>query len=108
MMKVVTVSQMQAIERETDAAGISYEQMMESAGRGVAQAIMDWVDVNGRLTVIWASVRIRPACLAHSSSGLGRGPLKAETRVRVPYGPPRFDREASLGHGRSLFLMNDP
>jgi len=52
MMKVVTVSQMQAIERETDAAGISYEQMMESAGRGVAQAIIDWVDVDGRLTVI--------------------------------------------------------
>jgi len=51
-MKVVTVEQMQAIERETDAAGISYAQMMENAGRGVAQAIMDWLEVNGRIAVI--------------------------------------------------------
>jgi hypothetical protein len=25
--------------------------------------------------------------VAHSSRGLGRGPLKAETGVRIPYGP---------------------
>ena len=29
-----------------------------------------------------------PHHTAPSSSGLGRGPLKAETRVRVPLGPP--------------------
>lgn len=51
-MKVVTVSQMKAIEVETDARGVSYAQMMENAGRGVARAIIDWVDVTGRSVVI--------------------------------------------------------
>jgi NAD(P)H-hydrate epimerase len=51
-MKVVTVSEMRAIERETDAGGVSYTEMMERAGRGVAGAIMDWVDVSGRRVVV--------------------------------------------------------
>lgn len=51
-MKIVTVSQMKKIEQETDAAGISYAQMMESAGRGVAEAIEDWLDVRGRSVLI--------------------------------------------------------
>lgn len=36
-MKLVTVAEMQAIEREADARGLSYEQMMENAGRGLAE-----------------------------------------------------------------------
>ena len=35
-MKIVSVEQMQAIERSVDAGGLSYEQMMNNAGRGVA------------------------------------------------------------------------
>ena len=31
-----------------------------------------------------------------SSSGLGRGPLKAKTRVRFPLGPPIFSRVSGL------------
>lgn len=38
-MKLVTISQMQAIEREADAQGLSYAQMMENAGRGLAEVI---------------------------------------------------------------------
>ena len=37
-----------------------------------------------------------PAKLAPSSSGLGRGPLKAETRVRFPLGPPKRTSGARL------------
>jgi len=38
-MKVFSVAEMVAVEKAADAAGISYDQMMESAGRGVAEAI---------------------------------------------------------------------
>ena len=37
-----------------------------------------------------------PHHTAPSSSGLGRGPLKAETRVRVPLGPPILFPSAPL------------
>ena len=38
-MKLVTVSQMRAIEKEADSKGVSYEQMMENAGRGLAEFV---------------------------------------------------------------------
>jgi len=40
-MKLVTVSQMQAIEKEADAAGLTFDQMMENAGRGLAEIVLD-------------------------------------------------------------------
>jgi hydroxyethylthiazole kinase-like uncharacterized protein yjeF len=39
-MKLVTVSQMQAIEREADAYGLTYDQMMQNAGQGLADTIL--------------------------------------------------------------------
>ena len=41
-MKLVTVSEMQAIEKEADANGFTYEQMMEDAGQGLADVILDF------------------------------------------------------------------
>lgn len=38
-MKLVTVSQMRAIEKEADSKGVSYAQMMENAGRGLAEIV---------------------------------------------------------------------
>jgi hydroxyethylthiazole kinase-like uncharacterized protein yjeF len=40
-MKLVTVSQMQAIEKEADANGLTYDQMMENAGQGLADILFD-------------------------------------------------------------------
>ncbi len=40
-MKLVTVSQMQAVEKEADANGLSYGQMMENAGQGLADILFD-------------------------------------------------------------------
>ena len=40
-MKLVTVSQMQAIEKEADANGLTYEQMMENAGQGLADIVLE-------------------------------------------------------------------
>lgn len=39
MVKIVTVEQMKAIEKATDAAGVSYAEMMQHAGRAVAEVI---------------------------------------------------------------------
>jgi hydroxyethylthiazole kinase-like uncharacterized protein yjeF len=40
MMKLVSVAEMQAIERQADQGGLSYAQMMENAGAGLAQAAL--------------------------------------------------------------------
>ena len=40
MVKVFSVSEMAAAEKAADAAGLTYDQMMETAGRRVAEAIM--------------------------------------------------------------------
>jgi len=39
-MKIVTVEQMQAIEKSADAGGYAYQRMMETAGQGVAAWVM--------------------------------------------------------------------
>jgi len=39
-MKLVSVHEMQTIEQEADAKGLTYEKMMENAGKGLAQVIL--------------------------------------------------------------------
>jgi NAD(P)H-hydrate repair Nnr-like enzyme with NAD(P)H-hydrate epimerase domain len=39
MVKLFTVKEMQALEKEADSVGLTYEKMMENAGRGLAQEI---------------------------------------------------------------------
>jgi hydroxyethylthiazole kinase-like uncharacterized protein yjeF len=51
-VKLVTVEEMRAIEKQTDAAGITYDQMMERAGRGVAEAVEEWINPDGRSVVV--------------------------------------------------------
>jgi len=41
-MKIVTVEQMQAIERSADSAGLNFKKMMQNAGQGIA----DWVNIH--------------------------------------------------------------
>jgi hydroxyethylthiazole kinase-like uncharacterized protein yjeF len=38
-MKLVTIAEMQTIERQADESGLSYDQMMENAGLGLAQVV---------------------------------------------------------------------
>jgi ADP-dependent NAD(P)H-hydrate dehydratase / NAD(P)H-hydrate epimerase len=42
-MKLVTVAEMRAIEQEADSSGITYSQMMENAGVGLAKIILEMV-----------------------------------------------------------------
>jgi len=52
-MKLVTVAQMRDIEKEADANGLSYAEMMQNAGRGLADVVSnfafddDWEEVLG-------------------------------------------------------------
>ena len=52
-MKLVTVAQMRAIEKEADASGLSYAEMMQNAGRGLAELLhalgqeQGWDEVTG-------------------------------------------------------------
>jgi hydroxyethylthiazole kinase-like uncharacterized protein yjeF len=41
LMKLVTVDQMRALEKEADSRGLSYSKMMHNAGRGLAELIDD-------------------------------------------------------------------
>jgi ADP-dependent NAD(P)H-hydrate dehydratase / NAD(P)H-hydrate epimerase len=41
IMKLVSVSEMQAIEREADASGLTYSQMMENAGSGLGEQVLE-------------------------------------------------------------------
>ncbi|MEW6086057.1 MAG: NAD(P)H-hydrate dehydratase [Chloroflexota bacterium] len=51
-MKLVTVSQMQAIEKEADAKGLTHDQMMQNAGQGLAEVIADLFVDDDQLEVV--------------------------------------------------------
>ncbi len=51
-MYIVTTQQMQAAERAANAAGLSYEQMMENAGRVIAEAIAGRFDLSGMVVLV--------------------------------------------------------
>lgn len=51
-MKVFSVAEMVAAEKEADAQGNSYEEMMEQAGRGVAEAIIAQYDVRHKRILV--------------------------------------------------------
>ena len=51
-MKLVTVSQMEAIEKEADAAGMTYDQMMQNAGHGLAEAVADLIVNDDQLEIV--------------------------------------------------------
>jgi ADP-dependent NAD(P)H-hydrate dehydratase / NAD(P)H-hydrate epimerase len=47
LMKLVTTSQMREIEKEADSKGVSYAQMMQNAGRGLAEIVHAMGQENG-------------------------------------------------------------
>ncbi len=53
LTKIVTVNQMQIIEKAADASGLNYTQMMENAGRSIAHTILKhWARIEGKCIVI--------------------------------------------------------
>ena len=51
-IKIFTVAEMVAAERAADAAGVSYDEMMETAGRRVAEAILERTVVEERHVLV--------------------------------------------------------
>jgi len=51
-MKLVTVPQMQKIEKEADAGGLTYDQMMQNAGHGLAEVIADLFVDDDQLEIV--------------------------------------------------------
>ncbi len=51
-MKLVTVAEMQAIERESNARGWTYEQMMERAGQGLAEMVESFYGYEDERSVV--------------------------------------------------------
>lgn len=52
-MYIVSTQQMQAAEKVADASGLSYAQLMENAGRAVAEAVEQFVDgIDGHVLVL--------------------------------------------------------
>ncbi len=51
-MKLVTVSQMQAIEKEADSKGLTYDQMMQNAGQGLADVVADLFIDDDQLEIV--------------------------------------------------------
>ncbi len=51
-MKIVTTEEMRRIETAADAGGLSFDQMMENAGRAVAEAINEWVGAEGARVLV--------------------------------------------------------
>lgn len=54
MIKIVTVEEMRAIEKETDASGLTYDQMMDNAGRALADRVLTVLadQPSARITVL--------------------------------------------------------
>lgn len=53
-MKIVSVQEMRAIEAAADAAGCTYAEMMERAGRAVAEALQERLEVRGKRVLVLA------------------------------------------------------
>ncbi|MCD6290761.1 MAG: NAD(P)H-hydrate epimerase [Anaerolineae bacterium] len=120
-MKVVTVEEMRRIERETDARGVSYAQMMENAGRSVAEVVRDeiaWSDsdlvlvlcgpgnnggdglVAARNLAQWGHT-VRAYCVKRKAEG-------DENRVRaIEAGVELLDEATDADHARLRAWLNE-
>jgi len=91
-MKLVTVSQMQAIEKEADAGGLTYDQMMENAGQGLADIILSLYAGDGE---------------AEAVGLVGPGNNGGDTLVRCPRLPRKAGRRAPiLSNARKTIWSN--
>lgn len=78
-IKIFTVAEMVAAERAADASGVSYDEMMETAGRRVAEAIIARKDVSG------ANVLVLVGPGNNGGDGLVAGRYLAEAGADVAF-----------------------
>ncbi len=78
-IKIFTVSEMVAAEKAADAAGVTYHQMMETAGRCVAEAI------NGRFPITEMNVLVLVGPGNNGGDGLVAGRYLAQAGANVAF-----------------------
>ena len=103
-MKIFSVAEMVAAEKAADTAGNSYAQMMETAGRAVAQAIVDREDVEGKQVL----VLVGPG--NNGGDGLVAGRYLAEVGADVAFylfrpRDPQEDPNFALVQEMNLFVI---
>ena len=100
-MKIVTVEQMVAIEAEADATGVSYAQLMETAGKRTAEAIVERLDVAGK------SILILVGPGNNGGDGLVAGRYLAEAGATVAFYlfKPRSAEDVNFAKVQQMGLM---
>lgn len=109
-MKLVTVSEMRAIEQEADANGLTYAKMMENAGRGLAQEIqLLSYSIDGRevLALVGSGNNGGDALVALAHLAADEWRTRAYLVRRDPAGDPLVERLQKAG-GEILSASDDP
>ncbi|MEJ5224334.1 MAG: NAD(P)H-hydrate epimerase, partial [Anaerolineales bacterium] len=108
-MKLVTVDEMRAIEQEADAQGLTYAKMMENAGRGVADAVLELVfdeDDNTALALVGPGNNGGDALVALAHLAARRWKTRAYLVRREPEGDPLVERLKQSG-GEVILAASD-
>jgi len=101
-IKIFSVAEMVAAEKAADASGTSYDQMMEVAGRSVAQAIVDRYNLAGRQVL----VLVGPG--NNGGDGLVAGRYLAEVGAEVSfylYGARAAQEDQNLARVQEMGLL---
>ena len=93
MTKIVTVAQMQQIEKDADANGLTYEMMMENAGRSIAEAILSIFPTMEGLRV---AILVGPGNNGGDGLVVGHYLLQAGAEVTAILSKPRKESDAHL------------
>jgi NAD(P)H-hydrate epimerase len=103
-MRILTVEEMRRVEAATDESGHSYAEMMEQAGRGVAEALIKWQPIKGRRIL----VLVGPGNNGGDGLVAARYLAKAGAEVACYLLKPRADDDANFKavRERDLFVAD--
>ncbi len=108
MTKIVNVAQMQKIEKDADANGLTYEMMMENAGRSISEAIQSIFTTMEGLRV---AILVGPGNNGGDGLVVGHYLLQAGAEVTAILSKPRNESDANLarlvGEGGVVFKAED-
>src|SRR5690349_10384683 len=103
MVKIATVEEMRAIEAAADKAGVSYDEMMDRAGRAVADRVLQIIEEFAEPRV---AVLVGPG--NNGGDGLVAGRLIAEhSKATVTFFlvKPRDDKDTNFAKVRAANLL---
>lgn len=105
-MKIVSVAEMQAIERIADSRGLSYKQMMINAGNGIANWILAYISINKGVIGLVGSGNNGGDTLIAVTELAKRGARTTAFLVKKRQGDPLID--SYLHAGGSIIDLTQP